>query len=161
MVGLCSQKYLGSFSKDAVVDGVDGGGSSLEKRRRALFTPPRKRPSNEGAIALSSSKPLTRNSTCSTSSDFELEDSRGEGVTGERQPAFGAVRGEHGEAGDDEGRGQDDDDDGSREYDEDEEFILGRGKGKKRGGGGVWERMTAGATRSGSNFVPVAQLSAW
>lgn len=154
LIGLCSQKYLGPFTEDEIVYGGGGGGeiavggSTLEKRRRALFTPPRTRSTAGGsAIALPSSKPVTRSSTGSTSSDFEVEDTRAAGAPCERQPAFGSAGGERGDAGDDHGRGLegDDDDDDPREYDEDEAFILGLGGGKRRSGGGVWERATAGA----------------
>lgn len=136
-IGLCSQRCLRPLPKDVNNDGVT---TSLEKQKSALFTPPRARSPLGASSARSSAHTLTRQDTCSTSSDFEIDDNQEASAGGQRQSG--------GEGGDKAaGRRQGNEKKGFREYDEDEAFILGIG-GRRGRAPGAWERVSAGTRRS-------------
>ncbi|CAN0018865.1 unnamed protein product [Ectocarpus sp. 4 AP-2014] len=135
-IGLCSQRCLRPLSKDVNNGGVT---TSLEKQRSALFTPPRARSPLGASSARSSAHTLTRQDTCSTSNDFEIDDCQEANAGGQRQSG--------GDGGDKAaGRRQGNEKKGFRKYDEDEAFILGIG-GRRGRAPGAWERVSAG-TRS-------------
>lgn len=136
-IGLCSQRCMRPLSKDVSNDGVT---TSLEKQRSALFTPPRARSPLGASSARSSANTLSRKDTCSTSSDFEIDDNQEPSAGGQRQPG--------GNGGDKAaGQRQGNEKKGFREYDEDEAFILGIG-GRRGRAPGAWERVSAGTRRS-------------
>ncbi|CBN75743.1 hypothetical protein Esi_0167_0069 [Ectocarpus siliculosus] len=140
-IGLSSQRCLRPLSKDVNNDGVT---TSLEKQRSALFTPPRARSPLGASSARSSTHTLTRQDTCSTSSDFEIDDNQEASAGGQRQSG--------GDGGDKAaGRRQGNEKKGFRDYDEDEAFILGIGARRGRAPG-AWERVSAGTRSEGDTI---------
>eukprot|EP00903_Cladosiphon_okamuranus_P018675 g17189.t1 len=146
LIGLCSQWILRPSCNDKAPGG--NGERSLEKEGRPLFTPPRARYRWRGAVVRSGAMSVTRRSTAAADSDFDVQDGRetSSDTAGEREPALGAVdRG--GGLEQQQGKQRPEDDDTLSEgYDDDEAFILGL-PGARRGGGGVWQRITSGARR--------------
>lgn len=147
LIGLCSQKFLGPLSKDCgscIVPDPD--------KESGLFTPPRYRfPSKRRLTRRPAAHTATRKDTCSSSSDFELEDDGEPESADEQRPGLGGGRRDGGgqkaggeEESEDQQRQYCDQD--SREFDEGDAFILGEA-GKRAGRGGVWERASAGTKR--------------
>lgn len=153
--GLLFQRKSRSCSKNCNSIVFDSQ-HTLDKSRSSLFTPPRVR-TPQGASSLvrpNAQQPLMKKTTCSISGEFDLEDNQEARIAdSERQPAPGTGTGrEAAETEDQEGQeGQLNGVRGCQEYDDDEAFILGLGR--RKGGGGMWERATAGTKRSVSRSV--------